>query len=170
MKLAGMIVILVSAGSVGFRIAAALKRRCRLLQQLLAALGVLQNEIGFCGTPLPQAFALAAVASEGTVEALFSAMAREMDRRRWLTPAAALEQAWQEQPDLREEEALRQCLLALAASLGKYDRDSQLTALEAAKTRLADLLHAAEQERSVRSRTYEALGLCAGLALAILLI
>lgn len=170
MKLAGMIIILVSAGSVGFRIAAGLKKRCRLMQQLLAAMAVLQNEIAFCGTPLPQAFALAAVASEGTTEALFSAMAREMDRRRWLTPAAALELAWQQQPQLRAEEDLHQLFLTLTACLGKYDRDSQTGALETAREGLTALLQSAEQERSVRSRTYEALCVCAGLALAILLI
>lgn len=170
MKLAGIIVILVSAGSVGFRIAAGLKKRCRMLQQLLAAIAVLQNEIVFCGTPLPQAFALAAVASYGPTEALFSAMAREMDRRRWLLPAAALDLAWREQPELQTEEELRQIFLALMSSLGKYDRDNQVHALETARNRLTDLLHGAEQERSIRSKTYEALGVCAGLALAILLI
>ena len=60
MKLVGMIFIVVSAGSVGFRIAVLLKRRCMLVRQFLRALQLLRSEISFCGTPLPQAFALMA--------------------------------------------------------------------------------------------------------------
>lgn len=170
MKLVGMVFIMVSAGSVGIRIAVSLRKRCALLRQLLTAVQILQNEISFCGTPLPQAFALAAVSAEGVVERLCSAVAKEMDQRRWITPQAAMERAWKAEPDLAQELVLHEVLLTLAAGLGKYDRDSQIQTLERTKSRLEELLRTAEQERSIRSRTYETLGICAGLAMAILLI
>ena len=92
MKLIGMLFIVVSAGSVGFRIAFLLKKRCSLVRQFLQALQVLRNEITFCATPLPQAFALMAVSSDGTLGRLFSDVAKDMDRRRWATPQAAMDE------------------------------------------------------------------------------
>ncbi len=168
MKLVGMIFILAASGSVGIRMAAAMRRRCGLFRQFLAALHVLQNEITFCATPLPQAYALAAVSSEGVVARLFSHMAKEMDRRRWLTPQAALAAAWSMEPALTQEEALHTVLQSMASGLGKYDRDSQSQTLEMTKKRLEALLYEAEQERHARSKTYETLGICTGLAMAIL--
>ncbi len=170
MKLVGILIIVLSAGSVGFRIAASLKKRCKLLRQLSTALQVLKNEISFCGTPLPQAFALMAVSVQDTPERVFSSVARQMEQRRWLTPQHAMEQALTEQPELGHDADTADLLIKLAAGLGKYDRDSQLQTIEKVGAELESLLQAAEQERSIRSRTYETLGICAGLAVGILLI
>lgn len=170
MKLAGVLIIVISAGSVGFRIAASLRRRCSLLRQLLRALQVLKNEISFCQTPLPQAFALMAVSVQDAPERVFSSVARQMDQRRWLTPQTAMEQALAAELELNRDEAVCGLLKKLAAGLGKYDRDSQLQTLESVGRELSELLQAAQQESSVRSRTYETLGICAGLAVAILFI
>lgn len=170
MKLAGILIIVLSAGSVGFRIAAALRRRCSLLRQLLSSLQILKNEITFCGTPLPQAFALMAVSSQGGPERLFSSVARQMERRRWLTLSGAMEQALSEEEELGRDTALRDVFMRLAAGLGKYDRDHQLQTMEMAAADLQRLLQEAEREQNLRSRTYRTLGICAGLAMAILLI
>ena len=170
MKLVGILIIVLSAGSMGFRIAASLKKRCQLLRQLSSALQVLKNEISFCGTPLPQAFALMAVSVQDAPERVFSSVARQMEQRRWLTPQHAMEQALTEQPELGWDVDTADLLLKLAAGLGKYDRDSQMQTIERVGAELECLLQAAEQERSIRSRTYKTLGICAGLAVGILLI
>lgn len=170
MKLAGVLFILVSAGSVGLQLAAALRTRCRLLRQLLAAMEVLKNEITVCATPLPQAFALMAVSSGGAVEQLCSTVARELERQRWLTVPAAMERAISAEPALAQEPEVAQSLRELAAGLGKYDRQAQNRAVELTILRLRELLTGAERERSVRSRTYELLGICTGISIAILLL
>ena len=51
MRMAGIVLIVLSAGSMGFRIAHSLRKRCRLLRQLLSALQLLKQEIGCCATP-----------------------------------------------------------------------------------------------------------------------
>ena len=166
MKLAGIVFIVTSAGSVGFRIAASLRKRCIMLRQLLQALQLLRNEIAFCGTPLPQAFALMAASCNGVLEKIFTAVAKEMDKQHWVTPLAAMEHGVHE----GKEVLVEPILLELAAKLGKYDLDAQLQAIETARHRTEELLFQMEQERSNKSRTYETLGVCAGLAVAILLI
>lgn len=170
MKLAGILFVVVSAASVGLKIASSLRNRCRMLRQFLDALQVMSSEISCCGTPLPQVFALMAVSSDGTVSRLFSNVAKAMDKQRWLTPRNAMETALQSEQQLGEDKDLREILLSLASGLGKYDRESQLQILERTKDCLETLLHAAEQECSVRSKTYEVLGLCAGISVAILLL
>ena len=155
MRMAGIVLIVLSAGSMGFRIAHFLRKRCRLLRQLLSALQLLKQEIGCCATPLPQAFALMAVSSDGSLEKLFSAMAREMDKNRWTTPLAAMRKALILVPELPEGDPAAQILLELAARLGKYDLESQLQGIDLAALRLGEELGRAEQERS--EALYEAL-------------
>lgn len=170
MKIAGIIFILGAFGSVGLRIAASLRKRCRILQQLLAALRTMRNEIACCGTPLPQVFALMAVSADGSIARVFSSIAKLMDKRRWITPHNAMEQALKEEPQLQGDSEICELLMSLAVGLGKYDRSSQLQILDKAKGELELLLQAAKQECSVRSKTYEVLGICAGISVTILLI
>lgn len=166
MKLAGILFIVGSAGFVGLRIARSLRNRCRMLRQLLQALGVMRSEIAFCGTALPQVFALMAVGCDGSLERIFSETAKRMDKQRWMTPLQAMEQA------LADEKTcfLFPMLKDLARQLGKYDLEAQISAVDGTKARAETMLQQLEQEQSRKSGTYETLGICAGIAVAILLI
>lgn len=170
MRIVGVIFIVASAGVMGFRVALAMRRRCEMLRQLMAALQLMKNEIAFCGTPLPKAFALMAASCEGPLERLFSQIAKDMDKRRWLTPLAAMQQALKTVPELPQGDRVSMILLELAGKLGKYDLESQRQGIEMALTQLEEERRTAEKERSVKSKTYETLGICAGLAVAILLL
>ena len=169
MRRAGIVLGVVYAGCVGVRIARAQKKRCSLERQLVAGLQLMKNEVDVCAAPWPRAFAVMAVAVDGPLEQLFSAVAREMDRNRFLTPLMAVRQALREIPELPAGDAAQQTLLELAARLGRYDTDSQLQGIDLALLRLTEELHKAEQERGTRSKTYQTLGICTGLAVAILL-
>lgn len=168
MKLIGVLFVVLSAGSVGVQITLAMGRRCQLIRQLMSIVQLLKNEIAFCGTPLPQAFALAAASASGGLAQVFSTAAKEMDKFRWLRPQSALERALEAHSFLREGDPIRSVLLELGAKLGKYDMENQLQGLELALVQLEEERQAAEQERRLRGRTYETLGVCAGLAIAIL--
>ena len=166
MKLIGMLFIVVSAGSVGIGMAVSLKKNVQLMRQMLRILQILRNEIAFCGTPLPQAFALAAASCDGVLSMLFADTAKKMDRNPWMTAAEAMKQVEFSQ----QNSQLLSICVELAEGLGQYDLNSQLCAVSSAKERTEALLNYAEQERSVKSKLYETLGICAGLSMAILLI
>lgn len=170
MKVIGIVFIVLSAGVMGFRMASALRGRCMVIRQLQSALQILKHEIAFQASPLPKAFARAAAAEQGVVSALFAKAAGAMENRCWMTPAAAFRQALQGIPEMDGEDRLRSILLELAAKLGKYDLDSQRQAIELAQTQLEEERRQAEQERTVKGRTYETLGICTGLAVSILLL
>ena len=167
---AGVIFIVASASSMGIRVALSLRRRCALLRQLMTALQLMKNEISFCGTPLPQTFALMAAACDGPLEQLFSQIAKDMDKRRWLTPLAAMQQALKNVPELPQGDRIALILLELSGKLGKYDLDSQRQGIDLALAQLEEERQKAEREQSLKGRTYETLGVCAGLAAAILLL
>lgn len=169
MKYAGMMFVLVSAASVGLRMSAFLRGRCRLIRQLLTSLQILRNEIWVCGTPLPQAFALIAVSASGAVERLWAYLAREMDKRRWVTPMNAMDQGLKHDSVWQQEEQICDILCQCAAGLGKYDRTNQLQVIDQAVNALSELLKQTEQEHNVRGKTYRTLGICAGLSMVILL-
>ena len=165
MKLAGMIFIVLSAGSVGIRIGLSLKRRCRYLRQMLHALQILESEITFGATPLQQAYAAVAKSVQGEMGQIFLTMSTQMEQCRWMTPKTAMEKALKDKDD-----PLNEILIHLAEQIGKYDLQTQLLALQTAKMQAEQKLQELEQECSMKSGTYETLSICAGLAAAILLI
>ena len=170
MKLIGVIFVILSSGTVGFRLARQLRQRCTMLRQLQSGLHVLKNEIAFCASPLPKAFARVAASLDGPMAEVFAKVSGSMDKHCWLTPFSAFRQALRDAVGIRQEDKIRTILLELAGKLGQYDLDSQMQGIELAMNRLEEERQNAEQERSVKSRTYETLGICAGLAVAIILL
>lgn len=170
MKIAGVVFIVLSALSVSMQISFGMKKRCGELRKFLMAVTLLKNEISVCKTPLPQAFALMAAAADGAAERLFSYIACELNKRRWVTVTTAMEQGIQLNPMLAKEGDLCDILRFMAVGIGKYDKSSQMVTLDRTITALETMIDQAEKERGLKNKTYEALGLCAGLSLAILLL
>lgn len=166
MKILGISFIVLSSGTVGFQMAAMLRKRCALMRELDNLLQLLKNEIGLCGTPLPHAFALLSASADGIWETVFSGIAKEMDKNRWATPYEATETVLSQVHD----RDISELLLPLMKKLGKYDLEAQLQGIETARLQLGMLLRELELERKMKSKTFQTLGICTGLAVAILLI
>ena len=64
----------------------------------------------------------------------------------------------------------RQTLCTLAFSLGKFDVGGQLRAITLAQAHLRAELDELQSGSRARCRSYETIGVCAGLALAVLLV
>ena len=61
-------------------------------------------------------------------------------------------------------------LLELGRSLGNFDLNGQLRGIEAVRRQALEALQNSVKDRDQRIRSYQTLGLCAGAALAILLL
>lgn len=166
MKLMGILFVVIACGSAGFRIAASLKQKCALYELILRQLAMMKQEICFHATPLAQVFALLAASCGGTLAQIWEETAKQMDNHPWTPPQYAMDLALKG----AKEPLLEPILLPLCTQLGKYDVDAQRKAIEAAEEQTASLLHEMQQERSVKSKTYQTMGICAGLAAAVLLI
>ncbi len=170
MKIIGILFVVISAASVGWRLSLSIRGRCLVLGQLIHGFRHMKSELSFHSTPLPQAFQKVAAVTTGQAREFFLWIGSEMEQKCWLTPLTAMEQASSQMTELPPADPVRQVLKDLGTGLGQFDLESQLQELELALNRLTEIRIHADKERTIRCRTYQTLGVCAGLALAILLI
>ena len=65
---------------------------------------------------------------------------------------------------------VRRLLVQLGHTLGRFDLPGQIQGLQAVRKRCEDSLASMQKNRDERLRSYQTLGICAGMALAIILI
>ena len=82
--------------------------------------------------------------------------------------ATCMQTALEQNPGLSVN--TRETMLHLGQSIGRFDIDGQLMGLESVRQECRRRLSALENNRDVRLRSYQTLGLCAGAALAILFV
>lgn len=169
LKILGLLCVVGSASAVGFGFAAGVRRQAEQLRALQTALGQMKNETAYRMTPLPELLAQAGAQTEGAVGAVFSRCAAEL-RRRTSTVQFAMQTALSHTPGLALPQSAQRALLALSASLGKFDVDGQCRAIDLAASRVGEALEDVEQASRARCRSYRTLGVCAGLAIAVILL
>ena len=167
-KWIGATLIVASCSGWGFAIAAGKRREESLLYQLLGILQFMDAELQYRLTPLPELCRMAAGQSRGTLRTIFLNLYREL--------------SWQKQPDAgscmyaaisRSGEIpskIRRLLVMLGNTLGRYDLAGQMEGIQSVRKRCADALETIRKNRNERLRSYQTLGICAGAALAIILI
>lgn len=167
-KLIGALLVVLGCGGFGFCLAASQKREEKLLRQLISVLDYIGCELQYRLTPLPQLCRQAAVECSGTVNKLFTALATELDMQ--ISPNAELcmKAALERVTDIPND--ICDILRKLGHSLGRFDLPGQLTDLESIRNMCRSKLDKLCQNRDIRLRTYQTLGLCAGAALVILFI
>lgn len=167
-RIAGAILVIVGCGSFGFLIAAAHRREETILRQLLTALDYMQCELQYRLTPLPELCRQVAAGYSGAVRSVFFLLATELEDQISPDVERCMEHVLSKLKDLPK--LTREAMELLGRSLGRFDLDGQLKGLEAVRQECRRNLEALAQNRDVRLRSYQTLGLCAGAALAILFI
>ena len=166
-KWIGTAIILLACGGFGFKLAAACRQQARELQELISILELLSCELRYRSTPLPELCLVAVKAGKGSVSKLFISLHRELERQ--IAPDAgccmnaAVASSCLSQP-------VKQYLLELGRTLGRFDLEGQLQQICFLKENAAQLLDKLTKGQAERVRSYQTLGLCAGAALAILLL
>lgn len=169
LKLIGALLLTCGAAGLGFGAAGHLSRRVRSLRSLLGALELMEREIAFRLTPVPELLELLARRSDGPAAAFFSDCLDALDS----LGERSLSQIWRDalagRPmDLAQDD--QRTLGELGEILGRYDGPGQREALGEIRSRLLHNLACAEEENGRMGRVYGALGLTAGCFLAILLL
>lgn len=164
----GAILVILGCGSFGFMIAAAYRREEQVLQQLLSALDYMQCELQYRLTPLPDLCRQAAANHRGTVRTVFHLLAEELEDQISPDVERCMNVALARLKDIPK--LTREVMVMLGRSLGRFDLEGQLNGLEAARQACRRGLDELLKNKTVRLRSYQTLGLCAGAALAILFI
>lgn len=167
-KILGAVLVIASCGGFGFLAVAAHKREERSLRQMITALEYMRCELKYHLTPLPELCRQAASQSGGAVRAVFLSLAAELENQISPDVERCMRAALCKVKDIPK--LTYDAMVQLGRSLGRFDVDGQLLGLEAARQTCSRGIESLSQNREVRLRSYQTLGLCAGAALAILFI
>ena len=168
MRWIGAVLIFACCGYIGFSMAMSHRKQERTLRQLQAAIDYMECELQYRLTPLPQLLEQAAKQAGGTVKAVLTALSTELEDQISPEVACCMESVLCKQRDVPEHS--REAFRVLGQSLGRFDLQGQLKELDSVRQFCSEHLSALLSNRDVRLRSYQTLGLCAGAAIAILLL
>ena len=167
-KWMGALLIVLSCGGFGMGLAASQHREEAALRQLVSALDLMECELQYRMTPLPELCRLAGRENRGCIRKILLDLARELDEQIAPDVSSCMKAALGTAHDIPAA-ALR-ALDLLGQSLGRFDLQGQLKGLEAVRSHCRLVLEDMTRNKQQRLRSYQTLGFCAGAALAILLV
>ena len=166
LRIIGAVLVVASCAGFGFLLALNYKAEERALRQLLEALNIMESQLRYSMLPLPE-LALSAAAAGGVIERILLCFVAEVETNTHADPSACMIAALEGQ---RLPEITKSLLVTLGRSLGTFDLEGQIKALKAVQGDCKQQINLLSQNRDVRIRNYQTLSICAGAALAILLI
>lgn len=167
-KILGALLILTGCGGFGMMICIAYRREEEMLQQLLHGLDYIQCELQFRMTPLPELCAQAGKGCKGRIGQFWMHLSEELSKQASPNVSGCMEAAIQSAGGFPPR--VNKAIEILSLSLGQFDAQGQLQALEAARSHCRTELESMGVNRDTRLRSYQTLGICAGVALVILLV
>ena len=168
LKMIGIVLIISACSGVGFTLAATHRREEKSLRQLIGILDFMECELQYRLTPLPNLCKLCAREFPQTPGKIFGELADEMEQQIFPDIACCMRSVLDRTKDLPS--ITRRELLLFGKSVGRFDLEGQLKGLEGVRQDCRRNLERLGNNRDNRLRSYQTLGLCAGAALAILLI
>ena len=139
----------------------------KALRDLIDILNYMEWELHSRLTPLPQ-LCRASAEHGKTLKRIFLCFALELESQISPDTARCMEAAIRQYADLSQP--VKPYLLEFGNSCGKFDLEGQLSGIDAVRRKCAQSLESLEKDKDIRVRNYQTLGLCAGAALAILLL
>ena len=162
--------ILIIAGSGGFGLLFAYTHKCELrtLDSLLRILEWMINDLRFRLTPLPTLCRMASNLGDSTLRPFFLKMEKKLNTHdspdAYSCACGILDSTGNISTETKE--LLRQ----LGRSLGQFDTEGQIKCLESVREIANDRKKRMSSDMPQHLRSYQTLALCAGAALAIILV
>ncbi|MTI79979.1 MAG: stage III sporulation protein AB [Firmicutes bacterium] len=171
LKIIGALVILCSCGYAGFSVARDYQRRPKDLRYLQSALQMLETEISYGATPLPDALEQVANRCDKSVAQLFLETRNRLLSGDGITAREALDDTlkkFSRNSAIKNSDA--SVLRALGTSLGISDREDQVKHLQLAREQLRIEAAKAEEEAAKNVKLYNYLGVLGGLTIILIFI
>lgn len=160
--------MMLGCGGIGIMAASYAKFEISLLKQYISALEYMICDLRFRRSTLPELFRRTADICNGVLRKLFTQVAVQMELQQCSSAVKCVQEAIQGIIGLPK--LTRMGLEILSQSIGEFDLQGQLDALEAAKAESERQLLQYSRNLDTRLRNYRSLGICAGVAIVILLI
>lgn len=167
LKWTGAILVFVSCASFGFRLAAAHGQEVRSLRKFLLALDLMECELQYQLTPLPQLCHRAGKRSGGSVAWVLQTLSDALTQQTEPDVDCCMQRILESSEKLSRRE--KRLYRSLGSSLGRFDLTGQLKGLQTVRRECMRELETIEQNQPERLRSYQTLGMCAGAALVIIL-
>ncbi|OPX86579.1 MAG: stage III sporulation protein SpoAB [Pelotomaculum sp. PtaB.Bin104] len=170
LKLVGAFLVVTASGLSGLSVARNYRRRPRELRSLRAALQMLETEISYGTTFLPEALQQVSARCERTTAALFSGAAAELSTMSGLTAAEAWDRALRKYyPGTALKPGDLAVLQRFGASLGISDREDQIKHLHLVMEQIDAETADAENESARNVKLWSYLGFIGGILVVLLL-
>lgn len=166
-RLIGAVLTLLAGGGYAVVIGKEHRKKEGYYEQLLLILEHLSWQLQTSLAPLPVCCGEAAVCGRGKMAALFAHLSRKLENGGEDSAAACMVGCVAEQDFPLQ---LNQRLLQLGDTLGRYDLTSQVAGIQTIMELCKRDLQALSAERTKTVKSCQALGLCTGAAVAILLL
>ena len=167
-KLVGAVLVIVACGGFGFRMAALHIREENNLRELIGVLDYMECELQYRMTPLPELCRQGAAQCKGCLRLVFHRLTEELEDQISPNVENCVNAVLNKEKNIPE--ITGQMLELLGRSLGRFDIDGQLRGLESVRQEARRNLGLICENKDLRLRTYQTLGLCTGAALAILFV
>lgn len=167
-KWIGAILIISGCGGYGFYLAANHNREVNTLQKLIALIEFMICELQFRMSPLPVLCRQAAFETSGVLRHVFINLSNEMESLIRAEANTCMHAAISKSPPIPS--VTLRCLKILGKSLGRFDLNGQINELDNVLNFCKMKRDELNSKKDIRIRSYRTLSLCAGAALAILLI
>ena len=167
-KVLGSILVILACGGFGFSIAASHRKVVRLLNSLIAGIAFMRCELQYRCTALPELCNKTATMLPDAIGHFFKKLSNELESQICPDTRSCAINALSKMREIPT--AVQDCIITMADTLGCFDLNGQLEGREQAEHQAQYELQKLTFELDKRLRSYKTLGLCAGAALAILLV
>ncbi|NLK52690.1 MAG: stage III sporulation protein AB [Syntrophomonadaceae bacterium] len=170
LKLFGALLVVITGGFIGFGIAEKYRLRPLQLRAIQSSLMMLQTEISYTATPLPEALNRVAARCEFSAKELFAETARGLQKKQGLTASEAWASTllnWQKKTVLKPGEL--SILHNLGEVLGTSEREEQIKHLLLAREQLHEEEVKAEKDRSKNETMWKYAGLLISLLIVVII-
>lgn len=168
LKLIGALCVIIACGSCGVFLASQHIQKIKQLESLITVLHYMECELQYRHTPLPALCRLSAQQICGKVSKVFLQLANELEQQ--IKPDVhRCMQVVLDKADITDGIIIG-ALQELGNNLGRFDVTGQILGLERIRKKCERDLADMSEHKNHRLRSYQTLGLCAGAAIAILLV
>lgn len=167
-KWIGAVFIITGCSFAGLLMALNVKRESEALKTLSSAFAFMIHELTCRLTCLPELCRKVSQTESGCVSRFFATLSQELDGQVAPDVSSCVCVAVSKTEKLPEK--TKALLLEMGKSLGQFDLNEQVSALRLLQIECAESCAKVDADKAQRLRNYETLGLCAGAALAILLL
>ena len=164
-KIIGAALLVGGFGCAGRILVTNRKKTAMLMQQLIASFAFMECELSYRHIPLPDL--LRRAADSGILKRYYSALASELEGQISPNVCCCVDVALSAVPEMPE--LIRDGLVRFGKSIGCFDLEGQIRGITTVREECATILSAYTHDQDTKLRSYQALALCAGVMVAILL-